>query len=330
MNALDELLTGQQDDSFDASLDRLTPDDIAPAPDRRKQTAQRRRARLLRALLLTVVLGVFFFSLYNFIAKLVSYRQSEDIYDRLEQQFYDAAADHSLLGKLPQGTKAPALTPLGTSREDASSIVIDTDGDDDFLKTMQIQLNLLKNINEDICGWIRVDGETAINYPLIFPKDNNYYLYHAADGTSNPAGSIFIDCGNDRELKENRNLVIYGHNMEDGAPMFANLLNFQRYPYYFVDNNKVEIYTDDGVLKYTIFACYEEEPYVTEGSAYDVTFETDAEFQQFLDNIKEKNTLRSDVTLELKDHILTFSTCSNNGVDRLIVQAVMERPEEDA
>ena len=88
-------------------------------------------------------------------------------------------------------------------------ITINSDDIEDFL----INFDKLKQENNYFYAWIIVNG-TNINYPVVHYTDNEYYLTHAFDNTSNNAGCPFIDyrakCnGNDK------NLVIYAHNRKD-------------------------------------------------------------------------------------------------------------------
>ena len=52
---------------------------------------------------------------------------------------------------------------------------------------LEVNFNNLKNINEDTKGWIKVEG-TNINYPFVQSNDNEYYLKHSFDKTSNKKG----------------------------------------------------------------------------------------------------------------------------------------------
>lgn len=47
--------------------------------------------------------------------------------------------------------------------------------------------NELKNINNDVKGWIKVNG-TNINYPFVQSNNNKYYLTPTFDKSYNSAG----------------------------------------------------------------------------------------------------------------------------------------------
>ena len=67
----------------------------------------------------------------------------------------------------------------------------------DYIKMNMIDINFneLKNINNDVKGWIKVNG-TNINYPFVQANNNKYYLTHSFDKSYNSAGWLFLDYRN--------------------------------------------------------------------------------------------------------------------------------------
>lgn len=59
-----------------------------------------------------------------------------------------------------------------------------------------VDIRGLKTINEDIIGWIRIDG-TDIDYPVLQSVNNEYYLSRNCWREFATAGSIFLDYRND-------------------------------------------------------------------------------------------------------------------------------------
>ena len=90
--------------------------------------------------------------------------------------------------------------------EDAIEIIADTEDED--VKT-SIDWNWLKSTNQDIIGWIEIEG-TNINYPILKDNDNLYYLKHSYNQKYNSNGSIFTLDNKPFEIEET---LIYGHNM---------------------------------------------------------------------------------------------------------------------
>ena len=55
-----------------------------------------------------------------------------------------------------------------------------------------VDFEFLKGENQDIIGWIQVDG-TTIDYPILYDTTyNRYYLNHNFKGTNTAYGSIFV------------------------------------------------------------------------------------------------------------------------------------------
>lgn len=176
----------------------------------------------------------------------------------------------------------------------------------------------LREMNEDIIGWIRFEEPAEINYPVVKGRDNEEYLTRTFWANDNKLGTLFIDVNNSPAFTD-RNTIIYGHNMKNGT-MFAQLLKykdeefFNAHPYFYV-------YTPDGKeLKYQVAVA---------GIVKDVAenyrqqFDTDEEFAQYLEMIKGTSMYPTNVDANMMSQILTLSTCTNQVEDdRFIVQAV--------
>lgn len=78
----------------------------------------------------------------------------------------------------------------------------------DYIKMNMIDINFneLKNINNDVKGWIKVNG----TYPFVQYNNNKYYLTHSFDKSYNSAGWLFLDYRNN-----NKNTIIYTHGRND-------------------------------------------------------------------------------------------------------------------
>lgn len=82
----------------------------------------------------------------------------------------------------------------------------------------------LKEINEDVIGWIDVYG-TKIDYPMVQGEDNQEYLNKTVLGKFSTTGSIFLDASNTKDFSDFQN-IIYGHFMAE-RKMFGDLELFQ-------------------------------------------------------------------------------------------------------
>src|SRR5699024_4597425 len=92
-----------------------------------------------------------------------------------------------------------------------------------------LQMEELQKQNSDIVGWVEIEG-TNISYPVMQGEDNEFYMKHNYLKEENTYGSLFLDKDYDWNNKSS-NLLIYGHNMQDGT-MFHDLLNYADEQYY--------------------------------------------------------------------------------------------------
>lgn len=178
-----------------------------------------------------------------------------------------------------------------------------------------INLAALREVNEDVLGWIRIP-DTKIDYPLMHGDDNDFYLHHTWERESNSVGSIFLEHTNAPNLTD-FNTIIYGHNMNNGS-MFAELEHFalqkhwQGHPY-------VYIVTDAGVYRYEIFAFYRAD---VDSLTYSLNPTRDDTKEKFFKLALDTSWIDTGIQPEITDRVLTLSTCS--GADyssRYVVQA---------
>lgn len=69
-------------------------------------------------------------------------------------------------------------------------------------------------------GWLYIEA-LDISYPVVQGPDNDTYLHTTYEGTSNFAGSIFLDYQNQDDFSDG-NTIVYGHNMKN-LSMFGKL-----------------------------------------------------------------------------------------------------------
>ncbi|MBZ4665144.1 class B sortase [Mahella sp.] len=161
----------------------------------------------------------------------------------------------------------------------------------------------LEKINPDVVGWLTAE-DTAIDYPVVQGKDNDFYLRHLFTGERNKLGSIFMDYRNNSDFSD-KNTVIYGHNMKDGS-MFSSLTKYKDQRYY--DNfSTMLLYTPAGDFTIELFAGI-----VVDGNYESVRFDfkDDHDFQSYVDSLKKESTFKSDTIVKADDRIVTLCTCS--------------------
>lgn len=181
---------------------------------------------------------------------------------------------------------------------------------------------LLKE-NSDTVGWIIVH-DTNINYPVVQTNDNDYYLNHAYDKTSNSAGWVYADFRDNFNVFS-KNMVIYGHGRKDKI-MFGSLTKALDKKWYTKQENQI---IQLSTLKYNtmwqIFSIY-----TIPAESYYITtdFESNSEYAAFLGEMLNRSIYNFNVNLSTDDKILTLSTCYNDNGIRLVVQAKLVKLQE--
>ena len=95
---------------------------------------------------------------------------------------------------------------------------------------MSVDFDELLKINPDTRGWIYIHN-TNVNYPFVQSQDNSYYLNHSFDKSYNNAGWVFLDYRNDLSDFNNKNTILYAHNMNNKT-MFGTLINILSNDFY--------------------------------------------------------------------------------------------------
>lgn len=194
---------------------------------------------------------------------------------------------------------------------------------EEVLPQNPINFEELKNINEDLYGWLKIPG-TVIDYPLAQSsnEDDNYYLHRDYKGNYDFAGTIYSQRHNTKYFLD-RVTVLYGHNMLDGS-MFAGLHKFSD-PEFFKENDTMYVYIPGHILTYKIFAAYD---YDDRHIMNSFEFYKDEVFEQYLKDALNPHAananVREGVELTVDDRILVLSTCHDyNSSLRFLVQGVL-------
>lgn len=182
--------------------------------------------------------------------------------------------------------------------------------------------DLLKQ-NKDTVGWLIVNN-TNVNYPVVQTTNNDYYLKHAFDRSSNSAGWVYADFRNDfNELS--KNTVIYAHGRKDKV-MFGSLTNTLKSSWYKNTDNQIIQFS---TLKYntmwqivSIYKIQAESYYIT------TDFSSDESFEKFAQTMLSRSIYDFGVDITKDDKLLTLSTCYNDNGIRLVVQAKLVKIQE--
>ena len=241
------------------------------------------KKKILINLLLIIFIGLFIFSGYNVFIWLKSDRETK---------------------ALEEGLYTEVFKPTNRIEEDG----IETE-------EMQVDFETLKNTNQDIIGWIRIDDDTYINYPILKGETDEYYLRKDIYKKYSVSGSIFIDSSTDINFEDD-NTVIYGHNMKNQR-MFANLHK--------INNGNlgtdiiVQIYLPSQSKKYKVFASYIIEP--TE-ELIQKNFADQIKKENYINNAIKKDGRYDTSNINYENKIITLITCDNNNKRRVVVHAI--------
>ena len=187
-----------------------------------------------------------------------------------------------------------------------------------------VDFDFLLEKNQDIIGWIMVEG-TTIDYPILYDTTfNQYYLSHNYKGTNAGGGSIVVLPDNTKDFTD-FNTVLYGHNLLDGS-MFSQLHQFRKKEF-FDEHGQIVIFTPDRKLTYQVFAAYRNDK---KNIIVNNDFSTEELRAEYIGRIYENTAVanfNSDCWVKASDRILTLSTCIGNPAYRYLVQGVLVSEE---
>lgn len=243
----------------------------------------KRNGTLIKISIVLFVL-VFIVSFAQIIMTRLQYKQADETYDKIREKYLETL-------------------PTDDATDDvAESESTDTESLRQNFLPIRVDFNTLLRDNEDVVGWIYAEG-TPINYPVVQSSDNNYYLRRDMNGEYLVSGTIFLDyrCGSPGE---NRNHLIYGHNMKNET-MFGTLVKYKdeayykAHPelYYLTPKAEYKIRLVAGLVVSNNEIIYKSDP-------------SDDEMKAFLNTAMAKSTFVSGEVFEDEDILVTLSTCS--------------------
>ena len=167
-----------------------------------------------------------------------------------------------------------------------------------------VDLSALQEKYPDIKGWISIPG-TCVDYPVLQSSadDPEHYLRRTYKGEHRTAGSIFFqwDC-----TPESKNLVVYGHNMNDGT-MFA-VLQKMADEAFRKEHSKILLQTSDGLREYQIAAVLKTD--IQKLSFNRTVFAEDADFLSFQEALFAQSIYEPETIPGEDCRLLTLVTCS--------------------
>ena len=225
------------------------------------------------------------------------------------------------LADIKESAKDNATTPTDATQETdpegtfGAAEIRDENG-------MLVEYGEIYALNDDVVGWIRIDG-TKLDYPVMqTPDEPNYYLYRDFDGNESARGCVYAREECDINAPSD-NITLYGHNMRDGS-MFA-VLNSYVSKETWEENPLIFFDTLYEYHVYKIFAVFKTEASIDKGFKYHNMIDASdkADFDQFIATCKDLSFYDTGITPQYGDKVICLSTCEytlENG--RLVAAAV--------
>jgi sortase B len=153
---------------------------------------------------------------------------------------------------------------------------------------------------------------------MVQSEDNEFYLTHTFDKTTNSSGCLFEDYRITGGLSAS-NVIIYGHNMKNGS-MFGLLSRYNSEDFYFTEGHDTFlIYTENVVRQYRIFSAYICDPL---SDTYTFNFSSLSGLAAYAQKMKALSMYDTGVSVDDPSQIVTLSTCTSDGSRRFIIQGV--------
>ena len=235
-----------------------------------------------------IVLGSFY----------MRYKNSRDTQNAAVQQF----TRPSSAAQQKTGTAAPAPGDAKGEEPSAPDETPAVPDHEPVYAPIEVDFTELRKVNKDIIGWIYCEN-TVINYPVVYGRDNEYYLERNYLGNPDSSGTIFTD-------RENRvgfvdaNVILYGHHMADKT-MFATLNNWLHQEYY-EENPVMWILTPEQDYRVELFAGYITS---SDSQTYTIIEDSGSELEGYLAWVKKWSEIQSDVETPSDAQYVVLSTC---------------------
>lgn len=233
------------------------------------------KARIL-AILETLFIALFCFSLYKVCDALIVYKTGQDDYESTRDSYI-------------------------VEDEDGPYSSVGLDFDVDF--------TALKNINEEVYAWIYIP-DSNIDYPVLWNKKTRYYERRTYDGKNLTCGSIFMEAACSYEYTDD-NEIIHGHNMKD-LSMFGTLRYYDDLDY-LKEHPYIYIILEDRAIKYEIFSVHYTE---IRTAVYTINFDTAEEKIAWAEDIANDSKVDVGIhDFYEDDQFITLSTCTSGSDD---------------
>lgn len=279
---------------------------------RNRSTGDKRKTPVL-SLAMYIFSVVLIVSMIGLLIAIITDRED----DKMHQTETDVLREIQAAGVVDQMN---AMAEVVFSSDFAKIIELD---DDVVSYSMLPSMKVLYEQNPHTIGWVTI-ADTPIDYPVMqTPGDENFYLKRSFYGKENDNGCLIMDtdsvvgvgsakAGYESGAKPSSNLIIHGHNMRSGE-MFGDLELYQK-ENYAKEHSVISFDSLHEHREYEVIAVFYSQVYYASEDVfkYYKFFEADsqAEFDNWYENIKELSLYETGVTAEYGDEFITLSTCA--------------------
>ena len=291
--------------------------------------------RKLRIILIILLAAVFCFSAYMIISDLAESHREKETYTSLADLVHSREQEiieSSQSGGNGESTPGSKDVPKKYTGEDGSITqeVVVPAAPVYAESGILYQYDAVYELNNDLAGWLYIEG-AGIDYPVMYtPKNEQYYLRKNFEKTYATGGCLFIG----KTWSEDSNqTIIYGHNMHDGS-MFGHLHEYKSKEYA-LEHSIIHFDTLHETREYEVVAAFYGKVYKVDETGvfryYRYTdLSTEAKFNEFMKNVRRAAIYDTGVDVQFGDRLLTLSTCSyytNEG--RFVVVARQRVPQTE-
>ncbi len=294
------------------SLETLSVDDVVPPHRKKIHSGDVSLFMLSRLAIVLFCVAIFIYCVTELSGIVNDYQKADDLYGDISKE-YNAIINGNTDGNVSQIILSVADVPMANYSDillGGPPVYKPVQSGTDRVTSAKFQALLAlilekKAKNADTFGHIYIPN-SQINYPMVHCANNDFYLTHAFDGYPSAVGAIFVDFRNSKNIEDNQNVVIYGHNMFNGS-MFCDATKYLENDYFMNPENKIEITTFDGHYTFEVFSAYATSKY---DNYFRTGFSSGEEFVKFCYDREEKSYYhRENISFSPDDLIITLSTC---------------------
>lgn len=207
----------------------------------------------------------------------------------------------------------------GTENTSEPMVILPDESGGEIVRSPLVNLPFadeMLEINPDYVGYVSIPGR--VNEAVVQAQDNDYYLKKNIRGQTRQCGTVFADYRDvvsDYADLQSDNIILYGHNQQDGT-MFGEL-DYYKWDYkYWLQNPFIYFDNKYEHSTYVIIASFviNTDPEHDNGYVFDyqnyINFSDSYPFETFIKELNERSHFHTGVDVNENDKFITLSTCS--------------------